>query len=120
MGIRVVPCRHLQFRRCSSLLSIRLSFLCELELRWILKAIELAITNLDRSRLAARNIKIARPSLLGYIETREEFKFYADELFRLIAEEKFTVRIHEVYPLKEVARAHNVSTFGCGLPFGLT
>lgn len=72
-------------------------------------------TNLDRSRLAARNIKIARPSLLGYIETREEFNFYCNELFRLIGEEKFTVRIHEVYPLKEVARAHTVSSFTCGL-----
>lgn len=24
-------------------------------------------------------------------------------------EDKFTVRIHEIYPLKDVARAHNVS-----------
>lgn len=84
-----------------------------------LTAIEFAATNLDRSRLAARNIKIARPSLHGYTETREEFKFYCDELFRLIAEEKFTVRIHEVYPLQEVARAHNVSSFAYGLPSGL-
>ena len=75
--------------------------------------------NLDPSRLAARNITITRPSLHGYIETREEFKFYCDELFRLIAGEKFTVRIHEVYPLKEVARAHNVSSLACRLPFGL-
>lgn len=110
MGIRVGPCRHLLSRRCSSSLSIRLLFLFQVG----------KTTKLDRSRLAARNLKIARPSLLGYIETREEFKFYCNELFRLIAEEKFTVRIHEVYPLKEVARAHNVSSFACGLPFGLT
>lgn len=84
------------------------------------KALKLATTNLDRSRLAARNIKIARPSLLGYIETREELEFYSNELFRLIAEEKFTVRIHEVYPLKEVARAHNVSSLACRFPFELT
>lgn len=118
------PCRRLLSRRCSSILSIRLLFLfVGLELWWGeggFKALKLATTNLNRSRLAARNIKIARPSLLGYIETREEFKFYCNELFRLIAEEKFTVRIHEVYPLKEVARAHSVSSFPCGFPFQLT
>lgn len=118
----MVPCRHLLSRRCSSFLSIRPLFLfADLNCGgFFFKAIKLATTNLDRSRLAARNIKVARPSLLGYIETREEFKFYCNELFRLIGEEKFTVRIHEVYPLKEVARAHNVSSFACGLPVELT
>ena len=34
----------------------------------------------------------------------------ATRLHRYIAEEKFTLRIHEVYSLQEVALAHNVSS----------
>ena len=47
--------------------------------------------------------------MFNYIATREEFEKYASELFELMSEDKFITRIHEIYPLKEVARAHNVS-----------
>ena len=61
-----------------------------------------------RRRLAAKNIKVARPTLFNYIYTREEFEYYANELFEMMSKDKFKVRIHEIYPLEEVARAHNV------------
>lgn len=41
--------------------------------------------------------------------TREESESLTNELFRLMIEDKFTTRIHETYPLEEVARAHQVS-----------
>lgn len=60
-------------------------------------------------KLSANNAKVLRPTLFNYIYTREETVRYADELWRMMIDDKFTVRIHEVYPLKDVARAHNVS-----------
>jgi len=59
------------------------------------------------SRLSAKNVKIARPTFFGYIVTRDEFERYANELFKMMTEDKFNVKIHEVYPLQDVARAHN-------------
>lgn len=61
------------------------------------------------SRLSAKNVKLARPTLFNYIYTREEFEHYANELFEMMSKDKMNVRIHEIYPLEEVARAHNVS-----------
>jgi len=56
--------------------------------------------------LAAKNIKITRPTLFNYIATREEFERYTAELFDLITKDKLNVRIHHTYPLKSVAIAH--------------
>lgn len=55
-----------------------------------------------------KNTKVMRPTLFNYIVTREEFEKYASELFKLMSEDKFVTRIHETYPLQDVARAHNV------------
>ena len=44
--------------------------------------------------------------LFNYIDTREEFEKYSEELFGFIADGKANVHIHEIYPLQEVARAH--------------
>ena len=60
-------------------------------------------------RLSAKNAKVLRPTLFNYITTREEFETYTAELWKLMTESKFTTRIHEIYPLRDVARAHNVS-----------
>ncbi|RYO87206.1 hypothetical protein DL766_004678 [Monosporascus sp. MC13-8B] len=65
-----------------------------------------AVPPLTIARLAAKNIRLMRPSLFSVIVTREELEAYTDELFRFILENKPDVRIHEVYPLSEVARAH--------------
>ncbi|KAI9649881.1 NADPH:quinone reductase [Ciborinia camelliae] len=66
------------------------------------------------SRLAAKNLKVLRPTLFGYIATRaefeaytSEFEAYTSELFDFITRgDRLNVRIHEVYPLREVRRAH--------------
>jgi NADPH2:quinone reductase len=58
------------------------------------------------TKLMPKNIKLLRPLLYHYITTREEFEKYAAELFDFIIKDKLNVRIHETYPLAEVARAH--------------
>ena len=60
-------------------------------------------------KLAAKNVKVTRPTVFNYIYTREEYEKYADELFNLMKEEKFDVRVHKTYPLKDAAQAHIVS-----------
>jgi NADPH:quinone reductase-like Zn-dependent oxidoreductase len=57
--------------------------------------------------LSPKNLKLLRPTLFGYLATREEFEGYARELFeQFVVKDGMDVKIHEVYPLKEVARAH--------------
>ncbi|KAI9827182.1 MAG: NADPH:quinone reductase [Thelocarpon impressellum] len=58
------------------------------------------------SRLAGKNLKLMRPQLYGYIATRAEFEHYVAELFGLMLKDGLNVRVHEVYPLQDVARAH--------------
>ncbi|KAK4155831.1 hypothetical protein C8A00DRAFT_13136 [Chaetomidium leptoderma] len=60
----------------------------------------------DLLKLGAKNIKLMRPVLFAYIATKEERDAYTKELFELLVAGKVKVKIHEVYPLKEVARAH--------------
>jgi len=57
--------------------------------------------------LGAKNVKLMRPVLFGYIATKEEREYYTKELFDLLLGDKVHVKVHEVYPLKEVARAHS-------------
>ncbi|KAF2273590.1 NAD(P)-binding protein [Westerdykella ornata] len=64
-----------------------------------------AVTGFALGRLAPKNIKLLRPTLFGYIASREELLPYADELWNLITKDNLTVRIHEVYPLEDVQRA---------------
>lgn len=61
-----------------------------------------------RRRLSPKNAKVVRPTLFNYIATREEFETYVNELWKLMTEAKFKTRIHNTYPLKDVAKAHNV------------
>lgn len=58
------------------------------------------------ARLSAKNARLLRPTLFNYIVTQEEFDSYVKDLFKIILKDKLDVRIHEVYPLREVARAH--------------
>lgn len=62
---------------------------------------------MDILRLGAKNIKLCRPVLFGYIATKEEKEQYTTELFELLRKGKLNVKIHEIYPLQEVARAHD-------------
>ena len=52
-----------------------------------------------------------RAMLLGYIETREEFEHYTNELFQLLKSGQLKTRIHKIYPLEEAAQAHIVCAF---------
>lgn len=87
MGMRVVPCRHLLSRK-----SILPADFCAW---WLIEC----------SRLSGKNIKLLRPSLFGYLATRDEFEIYTKELLEFIEQGKLDVKIHEVYPLKDAARA---------------
>jgi len=60
-------------------------------------------------RLSPKNAKVVRPTLFNYIATREEFEKYTEELWRLMTESSFKVWIHNIYLLKDVAKAHSVS-----------
>ena len=66
-----------------------------------------AVPPVTISKLSPKNCKLMRPTLFNYLVTREEFETLSNELFSIMAKEKFDVSIHEVYPLSEVARAHN-------------
>jgi len=61
----------------------------------------------DILRLGPKNIKLLRPVLFNYITTPEELETYTKELFELISSGKVKVKVHEEYPLKDVARAHS-------------
>ena len=65
-------------------------------------------TNYHRRRLSAKNAKVCRPTLFNYVSTQEEFITYTERLFTMMTEEKFDVKIHKTYPLKDVAQAHHV------------
>lgn len=60
------------------------------------------------ARLGDKNLKLCRPRLFAYIETREEFDQYTNELFQLMVNHKLNVLIHKTYPLSEAAKAHEV------------
>ncbi|KAL5341637.1 hypothetical protein BJX70DRAFT_386642 [Aspergillus crustosus] len=57
-------------------------------------------------KLSPKCVKIARPTVFGYIETREEFEHYTNELFELLKSGQLKVKIHKVYPLDQVVQAH--------------
>ena len=45
---------------------------------------------------------------MNYVATRDEFEHYANRLFEMMAQNQLKTSIHDTYPLKDVARAHNV------------
>jgi NADPH:quinone reductase len=51
-------------------------------------------------------VKLLRPMVTGYVAERADLLKYAGELFELVTSGKVKVKIHEVYPLGDVARAH--------------
>ena len=57
-------------------------------------------------KLSPKCVKVARPMLFGYIETRDEFEFYVNELFSLLKSGQLRVKVHHVYPLEQAAQAH--------------
>lgn len=49
-------------------------------------------------KLAAKNVKVCRPTLGNYVYTQSEFEGYSAELFNLIADGKLNLRVHGEYP----------------------
>jgi NADPH:quinone reductase-like Zn-dependent oxidoreductase len=47
--------------------------------------------------------------LNGYVDTREEYEYYSNQLFDLLKSGELKVKIHKVFPLAEVQQAHTVS-----------
>ena len=45
--------------------------------------------------------------MFNYILTRNEFEQYANELFRMMIEDKFQTNIFKTYALKDVAQAQD-------------
>ncbi|KAJ3018770.1 NADPH:quinone reductase [Thoreauomyces humboldtii] len=66
-----------------------------------------AVPPLTIARLSAKNVRLMRPTLFNFIATREEFEGPAKELFDLVGTGKVAVAVHEVYDLKDVARAQS-------------
>jgi NADPH2:quinone reductase len=60
------------------------------------------------SRLSAKNVKLLRPTLFNYVSNIDEFTAASNELWDFIEKDKLNVRIHDVYPLEDVARATKV------------
>ncbi|KAG6041342.1 hypothetical protein E4U41_004872 [Claviceps citrina] len=65
-----------------------------------------AVPPVNILRLGAKNVKLMRPVLYGYLAERADLEAYSDELFRLVASGTLNVAVHDVYPLSEAARAH--------------
>ncbi|PCD42917.1 hypothetical protein AU210_005441 [Fusarium oxysporum f. sp. radicis-cucumerinum] len=66
------------------------------------------IPPLPLQQLSPKCVKIARPTLFGYITTREEFEYYSSQLFDLLQAGKLKVNIHGIYDLEEAQKAHKV------------
>ncbi|KAK5121748.1 hypothetical protein LTR85_004623 [Meristemomyces frigidus] len=66
-----------------------------------------AVPPVTIAKLSPKNARLMRPTLFGYIASREEFEHYTNELFDFILKDKLDVRIHKTYPLSEVATAHD-------------
>lgn len=64
-----------------------------------------AVPPVNIARLGAKNVKLLRPRVFGYIATREEFEKATKEMFELVEKHNIDFHIHEVYPLEEAARA---------------
>jgi NADPH2:quinone reductase len=61
----------------------------------------------DLLALGAKNVKLMRPRLYGYLATPEENARYTKELFDMLATGKVTISIHDTYPLQDAGRAHS-------------
>lgn len=62
-------------------------------------------------RLSPKCIKIARPMVNGYLVEREEYEYWANQLFDLLKSGELKVKINKIFPLAEVQQAHKVSIF---------
>ena len=66
-----------------------------------------AVPPVTIAKLSPKNARLMRPTLFGYIATREEFAGWSKQLFEFIEQGAIDVGIHETYPLSEVKRAQD-------------
>ncbi|KAI2629681.1 NAD(P)-binding protein [Hypoxylon sp. NC1633] len=57
------------------------------------------------ARLAAKNVRLLRPSVTSYVVSHDDLQAFSEDLFDIIEKNKLDVKIHDVYPLSDVARA---------------
>jgi len=56
--------------------------------------------------LSSKCLKVCRPVSGVYIQTREEFDYYATELMRLLSNGELKITISKIYDLEDVGKAH--------------
>ncbi|OAD03981.1 hypothetical protein MUCCIDRAFT_156297 [Mucor lusitanicus CBS 277.49] len=56
--------------------------------------------------LAAKNLKLMRPTLFNYLATREESQKWWSEVFDLLSNKVIKLHIHKIYDLKDAKQAH--------------
>ena len=78
------------------------------------------MSNIDRSVISAKDLKLLQPTLYSYISTLYEFGKHTTALFDFMAHNKLDPHIQGIYTLEDVARAHGDSegrkTMGKPLP----
>ncbi|UPK93901.1 hypothetical protein LCI18_004836 [Fusarium solani-melongenae] len=65
-----------------------------------------AVDPVNILRLTPKCVRLMRPVVSVYVSPRASLEKYTTELFDMLKSKKLEVAIHDVYPLKEVARAH--------------
>ncbi|KAF4999539.1 hypothetical protein FDECE_11490 [Fusarium decemcellulare] len=65
-----------------------------------------AVDPVNILRLTPKAVRLMRPTVNTYVDERSSLEKYTNELFDMIKSDKVNIAIHDVYPLKEVARAH--------------
>ncbi|KAF5646835.1 NADPH2:quinone reductase [Fusarium sp. NRRL 52700] len=65
-----------------------------------------AVDPVSLFRLTPKCVRLMRPVVNGYVSERADLEKYTSELFDLIKSKKLELTIHKVYPLKDVAQAH--------------
>ena len=57
--------------------------------------------------LSSKCLKVCRPVSGVYIQTKEEFDYYAGQLMKLLSNGQLKITISKVYDLKDAAKAHS-------------
>ncbi|KAJ1928260.1 NADPH:quinone reductase [Tieghemiomyces parasiticus] len=61
---------------------------------------------IDIACLSVNNVRLIKPSLFNYIQTRAEFEKLADRLFDMVQRGQIRPIIHRIYPLAATPQAH--------------
>jgi NADPH:quinone reductase len=56
--------------------------------------------------LSSKCLTVTRPNARVYVQTKEEFAFYAGETMKLLSSGGLKVDVSKVYDLKDAAKAH--------------